>query len=218
MIIFQRITTNRLNRIFLCFSEDLTATATAKIAGVNRNTVNRYFTGIREKIMQYCVDEYNQLTTDIQAAELHFEAKTVLRKKLKQALEERPILGLLKHRKKVFITVLEEFSHESLLIRLRDSLHDFSSCRSTTETSAKLSLNDCDQYRVCYAIPQSEGEGVGNDVKGIEHFLTFAKKRLAKFNGCSSDSFLLHLKECEFRYNHRDEDLFKLIKKIFQKY
>ncbi|MGL4986418.1 MAG: transposase, partial [Treponemataceae bacterium] len=41
-----------------------------------------------------------------------------------------------------------------------------------------------------------------------------AKRRLAKFNGCNSDSFVIHLKECEFRYNHRNDDLFTIIKNM----
>ena len=38
----------------------------------------------------------------------------------------------------------------------------------------------------------------------------------AKFNGCNSDAFVLHLKECDWRYNHRHEDLLPLIKKLFR--
>ena len=218
MIVFQRLTTTKLNRIFLCFSEDLTATATARITGVNRNTVNRYFTGIREKIVRHSIAEYNELMNGIKAETLRFEAKTVLGKRLKRVLQERPILGLLRRGKKVFITVLEDFSHDNLLTRLQENLHERYAALYENETARTeaVSLNEYDQYRVWHAGAEQESDE--HDVKGIENFLTFAKKRLAKFNGCSSSNILLHLKECEFRYNHRGEDLFKLIKKIFQKY
>lgn len=43
----------------------------------------------------------------------------------------------------------------------------------------------------------------GGHVNGIENFWSFAKRRLAKFNGLSRKTFLLHLKECEFRCNHK---------------
>ena len=46
---YHRLSTTKINKIILCFVEDITATATAKIVGVNRNTVNRYFNIIREK-------------------------------------------------------------------------------------------------------------------------------------------------------------------------
>ena len=50
-------------------------------------------------------------------------------------------------------------------------------------------------------------------VNGIESFWSFAKRRLAKFNGLTDEKFILHLKECEFRFNHK-EDLFKKILKL----
>ena len=49
---YHRLSTTKINEIILCFVEDITATATAKIVGVNRNTVNRYFNIIREKIFK----------------------------------------------------------------------------------------------------------------------------------------------------------------------
>ena len=40
--------TTKINKIILCF-ESPTATAIAKVIGINRNTVNRYFNIIRNK-------------------------------------------------------------------------------------------------------------------------------------------------------------------------
>ncbi|MGL4986769.1 MAG: hypothetical protein ACRC5H_06500, partial [Treponemataceae bacterium] len=36
---FSRLSTYKVNKIVLCFSEDITATAAAKIVKVNRNTI-----------------------------------------------------------------------------------------------------------------------------------------------------------------------------------
>ena len=44
----------------------------------------------------------------------------------------------------------------------------------------------------------------------LKIFGVLQKEERAKFNGCSSEAFVLHLKECEFRYNHRNDDLFKI--------
>jgi transposase len=46
-------------------------------------------------------------------------------------------------------------------------------------------------------------------VNGIESFWSFAKRRLLKFNGIPKHTFYLHLKETEFRFNHRQHDLYK---------
>ena len=54
-------------------------------------------------------------------------------------------------------------------------------------------------------------------VNGIESFWSFAKRRLAKFNGLTDDKFFLHLKECGFRFNHRNENLEQKALKIMKK-
>ena len=48
-------------------------------------------------------------------------------------------------------------------------------------------------------------------MNGIEGFWSVAKTRLAKFRGLTPSSFYLHLKETEYRFNHRHENLYQLI-------
>ena len=45
-------------------------------------------------------------------------------------------------------------------------------------------------------------------INGIEGFWSFAKERLLKYHGVDAQKFPLYLKELEYRYNHRDRDLF----------
>jgi transposase-like protein len=44
--------------------------------------------------------------------------------------------------------------------------------------------------------------------------LGYAKVRLVKFRGVSKNTFYLHLKECEFRFNYRHHDLYEMLLKI----
>ena len=53
-------------------------------------------------------------------------------------------------------------------------------------------------------------------INGIESFWGYAKNRLVKFNGVPKHTFYLHLKETEFRFNHRKEDLYKLLLKMLR--
>ena len=53
-----------------------------------------------------------------------------------------------------------------------------------------------------------------NHINGIEGFWGYAKVRLVKFRGLSKNTFYLHLKECEFRFNYRNENLYSLLLKI----
>ncbi len=53
-------------------------------------------------------------------------------------------------------------------------------------------------------------------INGIESFWSCAKRRLEKFHGIPKEKFNLHLKECEFRFNHRDKNLYILLLKNFR--
>lgn len=44
-------------------------------------------------------------------------------------------------------------------------------------------------------------------VNGIESFWSYAKRRLAKFNELAEHTFYLHLKETEWRFNMRRQNL-----------
>ena len=48
-------------------------------------------------------------------------------------------------------------------------------------------------------------------INGIEGFWGLAKVRLAKFKGLPRHTFHLHLKETEWRYNHRHADKYKTL-------
>lgn len=48
-------------------------------------------------------------------------------------------------------------------------------------------------------------------INGLEGFWSYAKERIMKFHGVSKEKFPLYLKEMEFRYNNRHDDLFELI-------
>ena len=58
-----------------------------------------------------------------------------------------------------------------------------------------------------------EKKKMRNHINGMENFWGF-KVRLYKFRGMNKDTFYLHLKECEFRFNYRKDDLYILLLKI----
>ena len=48
-------------------------------------------------------------------------------------------------------------------------------------------------------------------------FHSYSKRRLAKFNGLTDEKFILNLKESEFRFNNRKQNLYKILLKIIRK-
>ena len=51
---------------------------------------------------------------------------------------------------------------------------------------------------------------------GIESFWSYAKHRLVQFNGVPKHTFYLHLKETEFHFNHRHNDLYKILLRMLR--
>ena len=43
-----------------CFCEDLTASTTAKVLSINRNTINAYFNEFRAKILENSIKEHSK--------------------------------------------------------------------------------------------------------------------------------------------------------------
>jgi len=55
-----------------------------------------------------------------------------------------------------------------------------------------------------------------NHINGIENFWGLCKVRLSKFRGIHKHNFYLHIKECEFRYNCRNKNLYLILLKEFR--
>ncbi len=74
-------------------------------------------------------------------------------------------------------------------------------------------------YKQHHRVQNGNNEFVNSKphIKGIENFMGIAKMRLARFRRLSKSTFYLYLKECEFRFNHRGENLNKLLLRIIKK-
>jgi len=64
-------------------------------------------------------------------------------------------------------------------------------------------------------VTKEKGKPKGRDhLNGIEGFWFFAKHWLYNYRGVPKQYFHLHLKEVEWRFNHREEDLVKLLRQL----
>jgi transposase len=64
-------------------------------------------------------------------------------------------------------------------------------------------------YKKHYRVKHGENEFAcgRNHINGIENFWGLCKVRMSRYRGIHKHKFYLHLKECEFRYNNRDKNL-----------
>jgi transposase len=66
-------------------------------------------------------------------------------------------------------------------------------------------------YKKHYRVTHSAGVFANGraHVNGIENFWGVTRSRLVKFKGIKNDKFYLYLKETEWRFNHRQENIYK---------
>ena len=216
MLKYSKITKNKQNKILRYFCEDLDATKTARFKNLNRKTVNKYFNFFREEIVRDSIRQ-TKFSGEIEVDESYFGAKRVRGKRGRGAAGKTPVFGLLKRDGKVFVSVVKNCSRDELMPVIQGKILEGSTIHSDGWRAYDgLILNGYDHYRVHHS--KNEFVRGKSHVNGIESFWSFAKRRLSKFNGISSEKFNLHLKECEFRWNYRKEKLYAKMVKMFKKF
>jgi len=216
MLKYSKITKNKQNKILRYFCEDLDATKTARFLNLNRKTVNKYFNFFREEIVRDSIRQ-TKFSGEIEVDESYFGAKRVRGKRGRGAAGKTPVFGLLKRDGKVFVSVVKNCSRDELMPVIQGKILEGSTIHSDGWRAYDgLILNGYDHYRVHHS--KNEFVRGKSHVNGIESFWSFAKRRLSKFNGISSEKFNLHLKECEFRWNYRKEKLYAKMVKMFKKF
>src|SRR3989338_10585208 len=207
-------------KLLACFAHDLTAAQAAMMTRVNRNTVNVWYRNFREQILAEIEREIPRFSGEIELDESYFGGPrrklyaADRRKRGRGAENKVPVFGVLKRDGRVYTQVIKNASKQELLPIVRQIVRK----KSTIYTDKWKSYDGLvfDGYkhtRINHSKTYSDRRG--GHVNGIENFWSFAKRRLAKFNGVSRKTFLLHLKECEFRYNNKD-DILKTLKRIIK--
>ena len=215
-----RLTKQKRRKILECFATDLSATQTATIVGVNRNTVNLWYQNFREQVLEYLeTSPTKKLSGEIELDESYFGGPRKKRhaedrrKRGRGAENKVPVFGVLKRDGRVYTQVIKNASKQELMPIVRQLIRKQSTIYTDKWKSYDgLVFDGYKHKRINHSKQYSNRRGT--HVNGIENFWSFAKRRLAKFNGVSRKTFLLHLKECEFRYNHKGAILESLLEFI----
>ena len=83
-------------KILMHFCEDIEASKTARLTGISRNTVNRYYNVFRERILSWQYEEVMRLSGEIEVDESYLGARRVRGKRGRGAAGKTPVFGLLK--------------------------------------------------------------------------------------------------------------------------
>lgn len=199
---------------YFCFDEP--ANKTAIYTKISRNTVNKIYDKIRQYLFIESIKS-NQAKEggEFELDESYFGAKRIKGKRVRGAAGKTPVFGLLKRDGNVYVEIVKNCTREQLLPIIQGKILEGSTINTDGwKAYDSLVLNGYTHHRVYH----SEDEFVRgkNHVNGVESFWSFAKRRLSKFNGLTNEKFILHLKESEFRFNNRKNNLYQILLKTFR--
>ena len=214
-IIRSKISEAKFRQLLRLFCVDLNATQIAQVTDLNRNTVNRLLQGIRERIAFACEVE-SPVSGEVEVDESYFGARRVRGVRGRGARGKTIVFGLFKRNGRVYTEVVPDCSKATLqgIIRGRVELESIIHSDGWRGYDGLVDLGYQKHFRVQHG--NNEFANKQSHINGIESFWAFAKTRLVRFRGLAKHTFYFHLKECEFRFNHRDEDIYKLVLKMLR--
>lgn len=209
-VLRSKISEAKFRQLVRLFCVDLTAIQIAQVAVLNRNTVNRLLQGIRERIALACEAE-SPVSGEIEVDESYFGARRVRGLRGRGARGKTIVFGLFKRQGRVYTEIVPDCSRATLqgIIRGRVDPESVIHSDGWRGYNGLVDLGYQKHYRVQHS--ENEFANERSHINGIESFWAYAKTRLVRFRGMQKHTFYFHLKECEFRFNHRGEDLYKLV-------
>jgi transposase len=205
-------------RLLRLFALDLTASDAARLSGLSVRSVNDIYLRLRDRLAHACEEAGRFTSGRVEVDESYFGRRRVRGKRGRGAGGKTIVFGIFKRGGgRVYTEVVEDASKRSLLrvirgqVALRTVIHSdgWRGYDGLVDVGYKKHL------RVRHG--RDEFARGKSHINGIESFWGYAKRRLARFNGIPEHTFYFHLKETEFRFNHRRGDLYKVLLVLLRK-
>lgn len=205
----------KFRQLLKCFSLDLNAQEASQLTGISHRSCKIIYAKLRLHIAKFCINNPAQ-AGEFELDESYFGARRVRGKKGRGAAGKTPVFGLLKRDGNVHVQVVENCSKEQLMPIIKGQILEGSTIHTDGwKAYDGLILNGYQHYRVYHS--KDEFVRGKSHVNGIESFWSFAKRRLAQFNGLTDETFILHLTECQFRFNSRKTNIYDILLKSLRK-
>ncbi len=148
---------------------------------------------------------------EIEVDESYFGAKRVRGRRCRGAGGKTKVFGMKKRGDNVYTQIVNNCSAAELVPIIKNFAPSDSTIYSDEWRTYDGLVNA--GYKKHYRVTHSEDVFANGraHVNGIENFWGVAKNRLVKMRGITYEKFNLHLKETEWRFNHRHKNIYKLL-------
>jgi len=210
----------RMKKLIWYFCVDIPASKTSLIAGMNRNTANRFFQLFRSIIYENQLQEFQKVIAgESEFDEAYFggKRKRGVPGKRGRGTDKQPVFGIYERNKRVYTEIVPKCDKPTLqaIIRGRVSTEAIVHTDKWRGYDGLVDVGYDKHFRINHSKEFSDMKG--NHINGIENFWSFTKRRLAKFNGVRVH-FAYHLKESEWRYKKKPEQLYQELVVLLKKY
>jgi transposase len=195
-------------RVIKLFELEVSARKMASQLGLAYRTAYKAVMTIRRAILAHADDAASLLSGEVEMDESYFGGRRK-GKRGRGAAGKVPVFGILERDGQVFVEVLPDIQARTVLGLAVTKVR-----RGSIVYTDRFQLYDSLMFcgyrhlKVDHAVHFARGRVT---INGLEGFWSWAKERLIKHHGISPRRFPLYLKELEFRYNHRHDDLFILV-------
>ena len=194
-------------KVLKLFCADIPALTAGGLTGLSVQGTQSLYDGWRLRIMELALEEARPFAGEVEIDESYFGARRVRGKRGRGASGKTPVIGLLKRGGKVFTEIVENCSKQALMPIIKGQVLAAATVYTDGWKSYDgLVLGGYKHHRIHHH--QNQFARGKNHVNGIESFWSFTKLRLAKLRGIRAQYFFLHLKESEWRWNHRHDNLY----------
>lgn len=205
-----RIAEKVFRRIIRYFSLDLSASDTARLTGISVRSINAIYIKLRQRLVKEC-EKHAYVAGQIEVDESYFGPKRIRGKRGRGAGSKTIVFGLFKRNGWVYTEIIPDARKRTLqgVIRGKVSLDSVIHSDGWRGYHGLVDVGYAKHYRVEHGANEFANDV--SHINGIESFWAYAKLRLSKTKGIRKEMFYLHLKETEFRFNHRRDNLYLLL-------
>jgi transposase len=185
----------------------------AQDLGVDVKVVSRVYQRLREALFHLTELEAGRLKGEIELDEAYFGGRRKGRRG-RGAAGKSVVFGLLERDGKVYTKVVQSVTAEELMRHIRRHTRK----GSVYYTDAFRGYQSLQRYGKHHTVSHSKSfvdRRTKNHINGIEGFWSYAKHILYNYRGVSKYHFPMYLKEIEYRFNHRKENLFRSFLRVY---
>lgn len=207
-----RISEHTFRQIVRLVAVDLDASQISRLTGLSRNSINRYVNSLRQRIAQYC-EAHAPFSAELETDKPFFGAGRINGKRGRGVFAKAIVFGI---NGQVYTEIVPECSKAALqavaggnvILQISSYSDRWRGYNGVVDVSYGKQCRFAHEHDQC-------ARGTRH-INGIEGFWGYAKTRLVRFRGMRPGTFYLHLKECEFRFNHRGQDLYRSLLKLIR--